>query len=88
MYIGLHIKCLLFLLHSRPDWILAGDFVQVFEVRAEMFHADRLTNGLDETDSRLWQLFCVGVYEVVSRRYCNKALDWKINIHFYGKEER
>jgi len=27
--------------------------VQVLQVRAEMFHADRVTNGLDEAENRL-----------------------------------
>jgi len=66
MYIGLHVKIPLFLSNLNktlyfPDRVSKNtqisDFIKIRPVAAELFHADRQTDGHDKANSRPLQ-FC------------------------------
>jgi hypothetical protein len=63
MYIGVHIKYLLFLSYFKETSILSRDFekssnfMKIWPMRAKIFHADRRTDGHDEGISRFSE-FC------------------------------
>jgi len=63
MYIGLHVKCLLFMSDYDETWIFSIDFLKINEisifmiiclVEADLFHVDRQRDIHDEAISRFW----------------------------------
>jgi hypothetical protein len=65
MYIGLHVKCPLFLSDFNESWIFSTEFdeysnknfMKIRTAAAEFFYEDRRTDGHDEAKCRFSQFY-------------------------------
>ena len=93
MYISLHVKYTLFLSDFNANWIFSTDFRKILKtsnfmkirpVRAELFHADRRTDGrtdrYNEANSRFSQLCEGGQKAKLTAQHLMLITDHK-NIH-------